>query len=153
MKVEIIVPGKISKHLQSALEYYLDKLERFANVQITFVDLGGDVNTQEPKIIIKREAENIKKKLKDRKYILIDLWGREFSSEEFASKIESIINNFSEIIFVVGGPVGIDNSIRNDALFSISFSRMTFTHEMCVVLLLEQLFRAFKIIKNEKYHY
>ncbi|MEN3042543.1 MAG: 23S rRNA (pseudouridine(1915)-N(3))-methyltransferase RlmH [Fervidobacterium sp.] len=153
MKVEIILPGKISKHLQPALEYYLDKLERFANVQITFVDLGGDVNTQEPKVIIKREAENIRKKLKGRKYILIDLWGNEFSSEEFAAKIENIINSFSEIVFVVGGPVGIDNSIRNDALFSISFSRMTFTHEMCVILLLEQLFRAFKIIKNEKYHY
>ncbi len=153
LKIEIIVPGKMSKHLQSAMNYYLEKLERFTKVQITFVDLGGDVNSDDSKSIVKREAEYIKKKLRDRKYILVDLWGKEFSSEEFASKLENTLNILSEIVFVIGGPLGIDDSLRSGAIFSISFSKMTFTHEMCVILLLEQLFRSFKIIKNERYHY
>lgn len=153
MKIEIILPGKMSKHLQPAMNYYLEKLERFTKVQITFVDLGGDVNSDDSKSIIKREAEYIKKKLRDRKYILVDLWGKEFSSEEFASKLENTLNILSEIVFVIGGPLGIDDSLRSGAIFSISFSKMTFTHEMCVILLLEQLFRSFKIIKNERYHY
>ena len=153
MKVEIIVPGKMSKHLQPAMKYYLEKLERFTKVQITFVELGGDINSEDTKSIIKREGEYIKKKIKDRKYILIDLWGREYSSEEFASKFENTLNSLSEIIFVIGGPLGIDDSLRKDAIFSVSFSKMTFTHEMCVILLLEQIFRSFKIMKNEKYHY
>lgn len=78
---------------------------------------------------------------------------KEYSSEEFASKLENSLNSLSEIVFVIGGPLGIDDSLRNGAIFSISFSKMTFTHEMCVILLLEQLFRSFKIMKNEKYHY
>lgn len=143
----------MSKHLQPAMNYYLEKLERFTKVQITLVGLGGDVNNDDAKTIIKREAEHIKKKLKDRKYILVDLWGKEYSSEEFASKLEKSLNSLSEIVFVIGGPLGIDDSLRNGAIFSISFSKMTFTHEMCVILLLEQLFRSFKIMKNEKYHY
>lgn len=153
MKIEIIVPGKMSKHLQPAMNYYLEKLERFTKVEIKFVDLGGDINTENAKTVIKREAENIKKRIRDRKYILIDLWGKEYTSEEFASKIQSTLNNVSEIVFVIGGPLGIDNTLRSGAMYSISLSKMTFTHEMCVILLLEQLFRGFKIISNERYHY
>lgn len=153
MKIEIIVPGKISKHLQLALDYYLEKIQKYSKVFVTFVELGGDVNTQEPKVIIKREGEEIRKKLRGRKYILIDLHGLQFSSEEFAQKLESVINTQPELVFVIGGPLGIDAVIRENALFRVSLSKMTFTHEMCVILVLEQIFRSFKILKNERYHY
>lgn len=153
MKIEIIVPGKISKHLQSALDYYLERLQKYAKVSLSFVELGGDINTKEGKVIIRKEAEEIKKRLKGRKYILVDLHGSHFSSEEFAKKLDNILTVQSEIVFVIGGPLGIDDTLRTDALFKLSFSKMTFTHEMCVILLFEQIFRSFKILNNEKYHY
>lgn len=153
MKIEIIVPGKISKHLQSALDYYFERLQKYAKMSLSFVELGGDINTKDGKIIIRKEAEEIKKRLKGRKYILIDLHGTLLSSEEFAQKLDNILTVQSEIVFVIGGPLGIDDTLRNEALFKLSFSKMTFTHEMCVILLLEQIFRSFKILNNEKYHY
>jgi len=153
LKIELIVPGKLSKHLQPAFDYYVEKLNRFAKISVHFVELGGDLNTEDEKTILKKEAEHIKKRLKDRKFILLDLWGKELTSIEYARFLENTINKLSEIVFVIGGPLGIDDSLRENALAKISLSKMTFTHEMCVILFLEQTFRAFKILKNEKYHY
>jgi len=153
MKIEIIVPGKISKHLLPAEEFYKEKLSRFSQIEVNFVPLGGDVNTDNPKVILSKEAENINKKLKGRRYYLIDLWGREMNSEEFAIFIDRGFQMNSELIFVIGGPLGVDENLRKNATERISFSKMTFTHEMCLIILLEQLFRGFKILRNEKYHY
>ncbi|SHN51139.1 50S rRNA methyltransferase [Fervidobacterium riparium] len=153
MRIEILVPGKISKHLLDAENYYLEKISRFADVNVEFVPLGGDVNTENPKVILGKEAEAIFKKLKDRRYILIDLWGKQLTSEEFSSLIDRNFQISSEIVFVIGGPLGVDEELRKKAAERISFSKMTFTHEMCLVILLEQIFRGFKILRNEKYHY
>ncbi|ODN31469.1 50S rRNA methyltransferase [Fervidobacterium thailandense] len=153
MNVEIIVPGKISAHLLPAYEYYLDRLDRYVNVNVSFVNLGGDVNVENPSVIKKREAEHIQKRLRGRSYILIDLGGRQLTSEEFAELISQHIPGKKELVFVIGGPVGVDETLKREARSIIELSKMTFTHEFCVVILLEQLFRAFKIIKNERYHY
>ncbi|WP_448376463.1 23S rRNA (pseudouridine(1915)-N(3))-methyltransferase RlmH [Fervidobacterium sp.] len=153
MTIDIIVPGKVSKHLLPAKEFYEEKLSRFAEVKVNFVSLGGDVNTDNPKVILAKEAEGINKKLKGRRYVLIDLWGKEMSSEEFTKFLDKHFQLNSELVFVIGGPLGVDDFIRNNAAERISFSRMTLTHEMCLILLLEQLFRGFKILKNERYHY
>ncbi|MGB9615668.1 MAG: 23S rRNA (pseudouridine(1915)-N(3))-methyltransferase RlmH [Fervidobacterium sp.] len=151
--MEIIIPGKLSKHLQPAFDYYLEKLDRFTKVHVSFVELGGDLNKEDEKVILKREAQQIEKRLKGRKYILIDLWGKQYTSTEFADFIKSSINFSSELIFVIGGPLGVDESLKQKAQLRISFSKMTFTHEMCLVLLLEQIFRSYKILNNERYHY
>lgn len=152
MKIEIIIPGKISKHLNDAVEFYIKKLKRFANTNITFTKLGGDLNKEAKQVILKKEKEEIFKKLKDRKYILIDLCGKEFDSISFSRIIEREIQG-GDLVFVIGGPLGIDDEIRKKASLRISFSKLTFTHEFTLVILLEQLFRSFKIINNEKYHY
>lgn len=153
MKIEIIIPGKISKHLLPAQEFYEEKISRFARLDISFVPLGGDINTTDPKVILSKEAEYISRKLRERKYTLIDLWGKQMSSEEFAQYLDKSFLKDSELVFVIGGPLGIDESLRKKANEKISFSKMTFTHEMCLILLLEQIFRGFKILRNEKYHY
>jgi len=85
--------------------------------------------------------------------ILIDLFGKEMTSEQFSVFLERQFMVLSELVFVIGGPLGVDEKIRNNAAERISFSKMTFTHEMCTAFLLEQIFRGFKILKNEKYHY
>jgi 23S rRNA (pseudouridine1915-N3)-methyltransferase len=153
MRIEIIIPGKISKHLLPAQEFYEEKISRFAKVEVNFVPLGGDINTLDPKVIISKESEYILKRLKDRRYTLIDLWGKQMTSEEFAQYMDKTFMKDSELVFVIGGPLGIDETVRKNATERISFSRMTFTHEICLILLLEQIFRGFKILKNEKYHY
>jgi len=102
---------------------------------------------------MKREAEYIERRLNGRKYILIDLFGKEMTSEQFSVFLERQFMVLSELVFVIGGPLGVYEKIRDNASERISFSKMTFTHEMCTVLLLEQIFRGFKILKNEKYHY
>jgi len=153
LKVEIIVPGKISKHLLPACEYYMEKIDRFAKIGISHVNLGGDLNSEDANVIMKREAEYIERRLNGRRYVLIDLWGREMTSEQFSSFLERQFMVLSELVFVIGGPLGVDEKIRDNAAERISFSKMTFTHEMCTLLLLEQIFRGFKILKNEKYHY
>jgi len=153
LNIEIIVPGKISSHLQPAYEYYMNRLKRYVNVRVSFVPVGGDVNVESTSVIKGREAEQIFKKLRGRKYVLVDLGGRQMTSEEFAKFVNLQIPGNQELVFVIGGPVGVDETLKRGAQFIMEFSKMTFTHEFCVVLLLEQLFRAFKIIKNERYHY
>lgn len=153
MKIEVIVPGRISKHLLPACEYYKEKINRFAKIEISHVNLGGDLNSEDASVVMKRESEYIERKLNGRKYVLIDLWGKEMASQNFSVFLERQFMVLSELVFVIGGPLGIDEKIKNNAIERISFSKMTFTHEMCVVLLLEQIFRSFKILKNEKYHY
>jgi|GEM_PF-98044 23S rRNA (pseudouridine1915-N3)-methyltransferase len=153
LKIEIIVPGKISKHLLSACNYYMEKISRFAKIEVNHVNLGGDLNSEDANVIMKREAEYIERRLNGRKYILIDLFGKEMTSEQFSVFLERQFMVLSELVFVIGGPLGVYEKIRDNASERISFSKMTFTHEMCTVLLLEQIFRGFKILKNEKYHY
>ncbi|HCI29710.1 MAG TPA: 23S rRNA (pseudouridine(1915)-N(3))-methyltransferase RlmH [Fervidobacterium sp.] len=153
MRIEIIVPGKISMHLLPAYEYYMEKLKRFARVNISHVNLGGDLNTEDATSILRKEADYIERKVDNRKYILIDLSGKELTSNEFLNILENQFLNSSEMLFVIGGPLGIDERIRKNAIQRISLSKLTFTHEMCIILLLEQIFRSFKTMRNEKYHY
>ena len=99
----------------------------------------------------KRMLANIKK---DSYIICLDLRGKEFSSEEFSEKLDSIALNYnSSITFIIGGTLGISNEILNLANEKICFSKMTFPHQLIRVFLLEQLFRAFKISNHETYHW
>jgi 23S rRNA (pseudouridine1915-N3)-methyltransferase len=152
MNVEIIVPGKLSSHLQNVFDFYLKKLKRFANLTVTFTKLGGDVNRESKQLILRREKDEILNKVKNRRFILIDLHGKQMDSISFSKLVENGMLS-GELLFVIGGPLGIDDELRKKASLKISLSKMTFTHEFTLVILLEQLFRAFKIINNEKYHY
>ncbi len=149
MKIEILVPGKISSHILPAYEYYYEKISRFCSLNVKFVQLGGDINKENPKVILRKESENIFKYLNNKDFVLIDLIGEQISSEQF----HNFLFSHSDITFVIGGPLGVDEELRKFARKRISFSKLTFTHEFCSVILLEQIFRSFKIERNEKYHY
>ncbi|ABR30062.1 50S rRNA methyltransferase [Thermosipho melanesiensis] len=152
MKIEVIVPGKISKHLKSAFDFYLDKLKRFCDLKISFVRLGGDINKTSKSVILNNEEKEILNKLKGRSFVLLDLYGKQIDSLEFSSLLKNKLLE-GNLCFVIGGPLGISENLRRMSEKRISLSKLTFTHEMALILLLEQLFRGFKIINNEKYHY
>lgn len=152
MTVRLIVPGKITGFIKEGVEHYRKLLRRFANVEI--ITIAQDRNIKKIDIIIKKEAEKIKKYLREKAFfILLDVRGRELDSEDFSKLLEEILEMGKNLDIVIGGPFGVDDSIRRRADFLLSISKMTFTHELCVILIMEQLFRAFKILKGETYHY
>lgn len=152
MKIEIYIPGKLSKHLLGAYDFYLDKIKRFAKIRVIFTKLGGDINKIPKEVILKNEAEEILKKLNDKEFFLIDLHGKELDSEEFSNFLENQKLK-GELNIVIGGPLGIDKTLIEKSKGRISLSKLTFTHDLALILVLEQIFRGFKIINNEKYHY
>ena len=100
------------------------------------------------------EGEEILKRLKDNMYVVsLEIDGKSLSSESLADKLEQLtVDGISSIAFVIGGSLGLSKAVSKRADFRLSFSRMTFPHQMMRVILLEQLYRSFKIIRNETYH-
>ena len=100
------------------------------------------------------EAQKILKLVPERAYMfLLDLHGQQLSSEALAAQIDGLTNNYSQFVFVIGGAFGVGESLRKRADYRWSFSQLTFTHQMIRLLLIEQVYRAFKISKGEKYHW
>ncbi|MCD6104840.1 MAG: 23S rRNA (pseudouridine(1915)-N(3))-methyltransferase RlmH [Thermosipho sp. (in: Bacteria)] len=152
MKIEIYIPGKLSRHLLGAYDFYLDKIKRFAKIRVNFTKLGGDLNRISKEVILKKEAEEISRKLNGKEFYLIDLHGKKLDSYEFSMFLENQKLK-GELNIVIGGPLGIDKTLIDKSKGRISLSKLTFTHELALILVLEQIFRGFKIINNEKYHY
>lgn len=110
---------------------------------------------EEIKKVQSKEEEKIKKQLDPAAFkIFLDARGAEFTSEEFARRINKLgREGFSKLSFVIGGTLGFSNEFRKEGNSIISFSKMTFPHQLMRLLFLEQLYRAFKIIRDEPYHY
>lgn len=155
IKIKLVCVGKIKEdYLNKGISEYLKRLSGYSNFEIVEVkDEKIISNTSEDKI---REVESnrILEKINDKDYvILLDLRGKELNSEEFASKLDNLINSgVGNFCFVIGGSLGVSESLRKRADFLLSFSRLTFTHQMIRLLLLEQIYRCFKINNNETYH-
>ncbi len=103
---------------------------------------------------MKKEGERLLAKIKDNDYLItLEIKGEKMSSENLANKINKLsIEGVSNIVFLIGGSYGINKEVRNRSNFSLSFSEMTFPHQLMRVVLLEQIYRTFKINKNEPYH-
>lgn len=149
--IKIITVGSIKeKYLKEAIDEYKKRLNKYTNIEIIEVKDEGLVEENKSK---KLEAEKIEKHLNDKDYIItLEIEGKEFTSEEFAEKIRTIQIENSNIIFIIGGSYGLDNTIKEKANCHLSFSKMTFPHQLFRVILLEQIYRAYKINNNEKYH-
>lgn len=151
--------GKIKeKYFKDAIQEYSKRLSKYCNLDIMEVEdekLLNNMSQSDKELIKKAECEKIKRKIPKESYIFVlDLRGKQFSSEEFASKINNItINENSNITFIIGGSLGLTEEILSMGNTNISFSKMTFPHQLMRVFLLEQIFRSFKILKNEKYHW
>ena len=161
INIKIICVGKIKeKSLSSLLSEYEKRISKYAKIDIIEVqDEKFDKNLSENDISIIKEKESNKiidkiNKLSNPFLIALDLKGDNLDSIDFAKQIEKIpIKGYSTIVFVIGGSLGISDKLLSMANEKICFSSLTFPHQLIRVFLLEQIFRAFKIINNENYHH
>ncbi len=149
--IKIITVGSIKeKYLKEAVDEYTKRLSKYTNIEIIEVKDEGLV---EPSKAIYLEEEKILKQINDKDYIItLEIEGKELSSLAFAEKLDKITLESSNITFVIGGSYGLSQNIKDKAKLHLSFSKMTFPHQLFRVLLLEQIYRAFKINNNESYH-
>ena len=156
MKINIVCAGKMKeKYFLEAQKEYVKMLGRFCDVTITEIPdepLSNIKSSADEQGALMREGDKILPKLKG--YVIAaDVKSKEMTSEEFAEKINSLMNGgISEITFVVGSSLGMAKSVKQRADARISFSKMTMPHRLFRIVLEEQLFRAFKIINKETYH-
>jgi len=148
--IKIICVGKIKEnYLKDAIYEYKKRISKYTNIEIVELD---DYNYDVKKTLL-TEYNNIIKVMNNSDYnILLDINGVELDSLSFAKKISDTMNFNSNITFIIGGSYGVMDELRNKVDYRLSFSKMTFPHQLFRVLLLEQLYRAYKINNNEEYH-
>ena len=149
--IKIIAVGYLKeKYLKEAVEEYTKRIKKYTNIEIIEVKDEGIVEINKA---LKLEEEKILKHISEKDFLItLEIEGKEYNSEEFAKNIEKITIENSNITFIIGGSYGISDEIKNKANLHLSFSKMTFPHQLFRVLLLEQIYRAYKINNNEKYH-
>lgn len=158
MNITIICVGKIKeKYLTDAIKEYSKRLSKYCKLNIIEVaDEKTDENASDNlnEIVKDKEGERIIKNIKDNSYIItLEIGGKMLSSEELAGKIDEItMFENSNITFIIGGSLGLSKNISNISNYKLSFSKMTFPHQLMRVILLEQIYRSFRILKNEPYH-
>ena len=158
MNITILCVGKIKENFyEDAVSEYLKRLSRYASVKIVEVKdekTPEDASPKEETLIKKAEGERLLQKLpEDAHVIALTIDGKSFSSPEMASAIENLqISGKSHIAFIIGGSLGLSEEVVARANEKWSFSKLTFPHQLMRVILLEQLYRSFRIIKHEPYH-
>ncbi len=158
MKFQIITVGKLKeKYLKDGIAEYLKRLQRYAVVEIVEVadeQTPDNASDAEELQIKAKEAQRIQKYIKDDTYLIaLAIEGKMLTSEQLADKIEQLgINGNSHVTMVIGGSLGLDDSILKRADLLLSFSKMTFPHQLMRLILVEQLYRSYRIIKGEPYH-
>ena len=149
--IKIITVGTIKeKYLRDAIEEYKKRISKYTKIDIIEV---GDEGFVDPKKALVLEEEKIMKHINEKDYLItLEIEGKEISSVEFANSLEKIQLETSNILFIIGGSYGLSDNIKNKSKWHLSFSKMTFPHQLFRVLLLEQIYRAYKINNNESYH-
>lgn len=157
MTIHIITLGKLKEgYWQAAEAEYLKRLGAFVKLQIHELREESFEEKDNPETIKEKEAEKIKnnlEKIKDAYVICLDEHGKQFPSMEFANELKKYSADFTNLIFIIGGPLGLHESILKLAQLKLSFSKMTFTHQMMRIFFLEQIYRSQMIMSNRKYHY
>ena len=149
--IKLITIGKIKeKYLKDAILEYTKRISKYTKLEI--IELQ-DYDYDNKQIVLEKEKENIIKHINSRDYVItMQIEGKNISSEDFADKIDKVFVTNPNIVFIIGGSYGLHDDIKKISNFSLSFSKMTFPHQLFRVLLLEQIYRAYKIINNESYH-
>ncbi len=158
MRISLITVGKIKeKYLRDAIAEYSKRLSRYCKLEIIEVmdEKTPDHASQAVEKGIKdKEAERILKYIKEGSYIFsLEISGKQLTSEELADKINELgIQGESHLVFIIGGSLGLGEEILKKSRFALSFSKMTFPHQLMRVILLEQIYRSYRIINGEPYH-
>lgn len=158
MKITLITVGKIKeKYLKDAIDEYCKRLSKYCKLEIVEV---ADEKTPDhasktvEDTIRSKEGERILKNIRDDMYVItLEIAGKMLTSEELADKIDTLgIQGESSIAFVIGGSIGLGKEVLKCADYALSFSKMTFPHQLMRVILLEQIYRSYRIINGEPYH-
>ena len=158
MKISVIAVGKIKeKYLKDAITEYGKRLSRYCKLEVIEV---ADEKTPEQaseaveESIRAKEGERLLKHIRDDMYVItLEIGGKMLTSEEFAEKIETLgVQGKSSIAFVIGGSIGLGKEVLRQSDFALSFSKMTFPHQLMRVVLLEQVYRGYRIMNGEPYH-
>lgn len=157
-KIKIVCVGKIKeKFYTMAVDEYVKRLSRYCKLEI--VELPDEKTPDNASdtvndMIKKTEADKILKNIKDDAYVItLEILGKMLDSVELSNKLDRLaIEGAGEIIFVIGGSLGLHESVSRRADYKLSFSKMTFPHQLMRVILLEQIYRAYRISSNEPYH-
>ena len=158
MKITVITVGKIKeKYLRDAIAEYTKRLSRYCKLEIIEVadektpDQAGETVEEQ---IRDKEGERILKYIRDDMYVItLEIGGKMLSSEELADKINMLgIRGQSSVAFVIGGSIGLGREVLKRSDYALSFSKMTFPHQLMRVILLEQVYRSYRIINGEPYH-
>lgn len=149
--INIICIGKIKeKYMVDAINDYQKRISKYTKINI--IELPN-YNSDNIIDILEHEKELILKNIKNKDYIItLEIEGKQLDSVSFSNKIEEVFNYNSSIDFIIGGSYGIHQDIKNISNYSLSFSKMTFPHQLFRLILLEQIYRCFKIQNNETYH-
>ncbi|MFG6327062.1 MAG: 23S rRNA (pseudouridine(1915)-N(3))-methyltransferase RlmH [Lachnospiraceae bacterium] len=158
MKITLITVGKLKeKYFTMAVEEYSKRLSRYAKLNI--IELADEktpdnASPAEEENIKRKEGERIIKSLKGDEYIItLEIEGKMFNSVELSQKINQIgISGKGHIAFIIGGSLGLSDEVSGIADFKLSFSKLTFPHQLMRVILLEQIYRSYRILMNEPYH-
>ena len=149
--IKVIAVGKLKEdYLKEAQEEYLKRISKYTKIELIEVE---DSKVDEKNKALLEEKDNILKHINEKEYIItLEINGKELSSLELADKLDKTFIINSDITFIIGGSYGIHEEVLAKSNFNLSFSKMTFPHQLFRVLLLEQIFRSYKILNNEKYH-
>lgn len=149
--IKIICVGKIKEdYLNKGIDEYKKRISKYHNIEIYELQ---DEGLRDKQTTIKKEKEKILKIINPKDYLIaLDINGKEMNSIQLAKKIDEIFISNSNITFIIGGSYGIDDAIKKLADLRLSFSKLTFPHQLFRIILLEQIYRAFKINNNEEYH-
>ena len=158
MKISVIAVGKIKeKYLKDAVTEYSKRLSRYCKLEI--IEAADEKTPDHASVAVEdtiraKEGERLLKHIRDDMYVItLEIGGKMLTSEEFAEKIETLrVQGKSSIAFVIGGSIGLGEEVLKRSDFALSFSKMTFPHQLMRVVLLEQVYRGYRIVNGEPYH-
>ena len=159
MKITIVCAGKIKeKYLSAGITEFMKRLRPFAQVEIKEIHeekMPDEPSAAEKEQVLQKEGEKLLKLVPAGSFLFVlDVFGKEMPSEKLAEKLDKLrIQGRSNITFLIGGAFGLSREVRAAADERLSFSQLTFTHQMVRLLLVEQIYRCFKINRGEKYHW
>ena len=147
--MKIICVGKIKeKFFRDAIEEYSKRISKYTKLEI--IQISDEANES---VALKKEGEKILSKIKNNDYVVtLEVEGNSLDSLEFARKIDNNFNSNKNLTFVIGSSYGLDDLVKQRSDYKLSFSKFTFPHQLFRVILLEQVYRAYKINNNENYH-
>lgn len=148
--IKIITVGKLKEqYFRDAVDEYIKRLSKYTKLDLIEV---SDENFDIQKTL-EKERDSILKNVNDKDYVItMEIEGKELTSVELSNKLNDTLINNSDITFIIGGSCGLHDDIKKRSNYSLSFSKLTFPHQLFRVILLEQIYRSYKILNNETYH-